>query len=88
MSFSHMLGLTFINFYVFGAIVGLIAIDMVDDLSGFERTPEDCLRDYSVFVASVIFAVGLTFALAHSHLSMLFSVAVLGLPSGRIALCV
>ncbi len=84
----HMLCLTFVDFYVFRSVVPFIAVDMVDDFSRFERSAEDFFGDYSVFRASVELAVVLAVAFVHSRLSMLFSVAVLILPPGRVEFCV
>lgn len=83
-----MLGLTFIDFYVFWAVVCFITVDVVDYLSRLEGSAEDPLRDYSVFMPSVEFAVGLATTFTDSCCSVGFSVTVLGLPSSGVTLCV
>ena len=38
---------------IFGAVVAFISVDMVDDLSRFERSAEHILRDHSMLMPSV-----------------------------------
>jgi hypothetical protein len=81
-----MLRLTFINFYVFGAVVCFVTINVVYYLAGFERSTEDFFSDYSVLMPSVEFAIRLPLAFADSGFSVLFSITMFIFPTCGVAL--
>ena len=63
MTFPHVLRLVREYFYIFGSIVSLFAVYMVDNFTWSQWPPQHFLGDDPVLVPAVVFPVGFALAL-------------------------
>ena len=81
-----MLSLTFIDFYVFWAIIPFITVDMVDYFAWLEWSAEDRFSYHAVFWSSVEFSIGFAFSFVKSCFAVCFVVSIFRFPACRVAL--
>lgn len=79
-----MLCLTFIDFYVFRAIVSFVTVDVVYYFACLKWSAEDRFCYYAVFWFPVEFPIGFAFSFVNPCLSVGFTVSIFRFPPCRV----